>query len=525
MSATLDTIPGAQRQLSAAGPAAQRPTRRPASDRAGEPGFVKRYDNFEALRAMARQWRGTATPKSYIADIITWLPDVGSIEKDLLRVELSFVSPEDLLTGGGGVTEKLAGYTARRISRPVASVKRGRRVLEAKGYLLRHVDGDNNSAKTDIRPFLTRVDELREAYEAEFEARRAAFDQANQFETLDDEMLPRGSTGAIHIQSPKTTCNPVLPSDDGDEDSAAKAAEESIQEKDAARGDSLGRRQRGAGGGPGGASSAALKGRSARKCSQREHAASLGGKPPTMGPRTAVEALLAAYQVSSRWRELVSLQDIRTLALDRLFASGAELVRKHFTDARRNPLDVWEWGVDRHGWKAIIMAVVSLEDPKVLNPGGYFNWLVTTADGIDLAKNLAWLPKHIEQQRRDLDAQDDYQAEAELQGDGGGAGDDVEPQRAAGDRLVDQDGDNPIEWPRFLAELRRQFPPREMTDGVFRNWFRSLAYLECRDGLLVLSVESAFIAGQLLQRYQRQILDAARSLRWPARSIKFQAPS
>jgi hypothetical protein len=35
------------------------------------------------------------------------------------------------------------------------------------------------------------------------------------------------------------------------------------------------------------------------------------------------------------------------------------------------------------------MAIVSLEDPQVLNPDGYFNWLVTTADGIDLAKNLA----------------------------------------------------------------------------------------------------------------------------------------
>lgn len=473
MSATLDTIPGAQRQLSAAGPAARRFTRRLASDRAGEPGFIQRFENFEELRDKAQRWRGTTTPKGYIADIITWLPGLTGTEKDLMRVQLSFISPEELLTGAGGVTEPLPEYTAMRMRKTVATVKRVRRTAEAKGLLLRHVDGDNNSAKTDIRPFLADIDRYREAYEADFAARRERFDKAKQFTSLDDEMIPWGSTDAIHIQSPKTTCNPVPPSVDGDEDSAAKAAERSIREAESGLSPDESPRRRQCS-----APRSAGRGVDARNCSPGGAGSSFRASRPRVDQaQTAQTGLTEAFRHSVSLSSYVQQPDIDRLDLPALYAACERAVVELLPG--RNTLHTWQWAVKNHSWGAIVRLIVALDDPAVRDRYAVLGALAKP-DGTGVVVHDGFRSNFARMARR----REEIELAAEAEADA------IEPTRPspAGTELGAAEAPTAAEqWPAFLDALKAQ-----LGAAAFVNMLRGLALIEYSEGdWLKLTVSSA----------------------------------
>jgi hypothetical protein len=477
---------------------ARRPYR-PASARAGEKGFVKRPEGFRDIQARAKSFGGTEHPKIVILAAIRSLRGLTPAESKVLAEAVDIVPRDDFTSPTAGVIWARNRVFAERCDLALSTVKKARRGLEQKGFAFRHIAGDNNGGHLDIRPFLADIDR--------HVADRIALDQQRheddlagaRFDTLDEEDLPRGIETAPQIQSSKTLCDSVPPST------------RSV-DADATRSSSF-RRCQNTGGGPNTTTRQPQGSPTAVNCSPVGASGSFGRQPRGTGadeqPRSA---LLAAYSASTRWRALVSLQDIHHLAYDRLYAATAELIRQHFPDARRNHGETWAWAVRRHGWKAIVMAIVSLEDPDVRQPGRYFGWLVTKADGVDVGKNLAWLPKHIEERERRLD-------EGEIGPETSLDPVPLEKSPAQASTAAAADADT-SEWQRFLQQLRRR-----VDQTPFRTFFAQLQYLDCRDGYLDLAAPNQSTANWLRDHYSHVIKAAAAAVNWPVRTVRIRGSS
>lgn len=493
--------------------------RRFAAEREGEPGFVKRCEGFEAVLARAETFSGTDHAKIMILAAVRSLRGLTPAERQVLAEAVDIVPREDFASPAAGVLYARNRVFAERCGLAIETVKAARRGLERKGFAVRHIAGDNNGSRFDIRPFLADVDRYIEERIALDQARHEDDERGAMYETIEiEEDNPGGVDPSPHIQSPITSRNPVPPAQDAGDTASASTADKQMMEADASRSHSVGRRQAAGSGStppiPHGPSA-----REAGNCSPMGARGTFGRQTGSIEPAQARQALLEAYQASPRWRALVSVQDIDQLAYDRLFAATAALISEHFPDRQRNHDQTWAWAVERHGWRAIIMAIVSLEDPAVRQPGRYFGWLALKADGIDLAKNLAWLPKHIAGQGRDQ-ADDDVAAELTIAAPADRAATSLEEGdgasgAAAGAPLAER-------WPHFLGELRRR---AAIHDAGFTTWLAPLQYVDFCDGCLELSAPSEVAARWVRERHEHHVKGAAATLGWRVRIVRIHVRS
>ena len=60
-----------------------------------------------------------------------------------------------------------------------------------------------------------------------------------------------------------------------------------------------------------------------------------------------------------------------------------------FGPSGRNNATTWSWAVKRYGGGALLRLAVALEAPLVRKPANFFGHLVTSADDVDIAENIA----------------------------------------------------------------------------------------------------------------------------------------
>ena len=474
----------------------------------GKPGFIKRFDNYDEVRARAKAFVGTDIGKLLAGDIITSLENLTAAEKDVLRTALSLVSPDALKDGSGGIVFAGNSFFALRTANHPATIKRVRRSLERKGFALRHTDGDHNEARFDIRPFLANLEKFLDRFLEAQRMRRDAFCINHQFVTVGDQMLPRGSSRFTHIQSPKTQqldsvrslqdAGPI----DAEPASSGSADSHWDEDADAPRTHHQQHRHSGAADADGPIEPTSNgSGGNAESCSARRASVSAGSKSAPKSTREQpLPLLLRAYELSPRWREHVRIEDIRSLSYDALFAATWAMIRTHFIEPRRNHHMTWEWAVKRHHWRAIIMAVVSLEDPQVIKASGYFGGMVKKGAGYDLSMNLQWIVDHRAEQDRRLSAEDP--------GDMAPT-----PIGVSTERL-------PPNWSGFLADLRRR-----AGHARFVNCFAGLAFLDLSNGVLTLAADKPFAGLDIKLECSDQVLGAARSAGWRIHHVRLVVKS
>ena len=466
----------------------------------GQPGFIKRYADYDLLRRKAESFTGTAYSKPVIAAAARSIPGLTRAEEKVLLEALDIIPKQDYAEPSGGIVFARNKVFAGRGNMSEDAVKAAKRGLERKGLVIRHPDGDNNACKLDLRPFLADLDEHL-AYRLGIDEQRRTDDaMGGSFATLViKEETPLDEKITPHIQSSIT--NNVSLVQNGTE--SANPADNSKFQTDASRSNHPERRLDGA------ANSEPPKKTSDRPtrgtaviCSAgrasggagRQHGSSLRAERPRA-------ALLEAYQLSPRWQGQVSLPDVESLALDRLYAGTWEMIRTQFPEATRNHDQTWKWAIERHGWRAIIMAIVAVEDPSVRNPARYFGALVTRADGIDLALNLSWMVKHRAELESRLAEPDELEA------------DEATPLPCPAPPSV------PAEWFDFLERLRQTVPAVEL-----KPWIGSIGFLDLGAGTLTLIAGNRFNA-EWIERHHRQALQAAgRDVGWRVHNLRFKWP-
>jgi hypothetical protein len=142
---------------------------------------------------------------------------------------------------------------------------------------------------------------------------------------------------------------------------------------------------------------------------------------------------------------------------------------------------------------------------------------VTKADGIDLAKNLAWLPRHLEEQERALAGEETAAAEPSSSEASAPTAMPAEPA------AIGADAEEPaVEWAAFLAELRRR---SGLHRAGFETWLAPLRYLDSRDGCLELSAPNEVTARWVRERHEHQIKAAAAAIGWGVRMVRIRVLS
>jgi len=486
------------------------------------PGYIIRDENFDQLRAKADAFTGTQYNKALIAAAARSLSGITPTEKLLLLEAIDMQDRAVLTSPDAGIIWARNRVFAERLGISLDAVKSARRGLEYKGIAIRHPAIDNNATRFDIRPFLADLDRyLDDRYGIDVR-RRAADKLGDQSEFLDGESHPQGEIFPSHIQSSSSNEVESVQTSAKADDTAAP------------RFNQRGRRPTGADS-PGPTWRNHQQNRSGTTviCSAGRASVSDGGKiSGNLPAESARGALLAAWEASPRWQALVDRGAVERLVYDDLFASALTLINTHFPERQRNHEKTWTWAVSKYHWRAIVMAVVSIEDPSVRQPHKYFGWLATKAQGVDLADNLDYLVRHrAELDRRvaaELDEPDDDLVEADASGTTEAAAQN-EPEVAnsgpSGESEAPIDVEEPLvptpgDWERFRAELKRAAPVT-----AWRYWLEPIKFIAITDGLLKLEAPSKMSAEWAENSCGTIILQAARRLGWPVNLLMIKPPS
>jgi len=485
------------------------------------PGYIIRDENFDRLRAKAEAFAGTRYNKALIAAAARSLSGITPTEKLLLLEAIDMQDRAVLTSPDAGIIWARNRVFAERLGISLDAVKSARRGLECKGIAIRHPAIDNNATRFDIRPFLVDLDRyLDERYGIDVR-RRAADHLGDQSEYLIGENHPQGEISPSHIQS--------LSSQEPESVQTSAKADDT----DAPRTNQKGRR-------PTAAGSTAQSWRTHQRsrsgttviCSAGRASVSDGGQNSDNLPaESARGALLATWEASPRWQALVDRGAVERLAYDDLFASALALINTHFPERQRNHEKTWTWAISKYHWRAIVMAVVSVEDPSVRQPHKYFGWLATKAEGVDLGDNLDNLARHrAELARRvaaELDVEDDPvevdpsgttepAAPAEPDPVDARNGGETEAPASAGGPIAP----TPAEWERFRAEIKRVAPL-----PAWRHWLEPLKLIGIANGALKLEAPSKMAAEWAENSCGTTILQAAKRVGWSVNLLVIKPPS
>lgn len=499
--------------------------RRPASERAGEPGFVRRFEGFEEAKTRAESFAGTHHSKIVILAAVRSIPGLTPAERQVLAEAVDSVPRADYTTPKAGIVYPRNRVFADRCGLRLSTVKAAKAGLERKGLVIRHIAGDNNGSRLDIRPFLADIDR-HIAYRIELdEARRKGDSVGAAYQTIEvDENRPGGLRTSPHIQSSITSCGSVPPSDNSDPGST-RIADPAMTETESA--------------------SSADEPPKCRPCSlPRTISSSVaagktspGGASGSFGDfrrghgiaETARAALTEAYQHGTALLPYIGQPEIDRLDLPALYA-GAERAIDHWARLlpERSIRQTWEWAVKRLEWRAIILLIVALDDPSIRNRQRWFGAfacgkLTYPADAF--RSNFQRMDRAREEKELEPAA---VRALAPLAGEEPApiapaqpAGINQGPTETAiaGTAEPSTATDWTAQWPGFLAALATLVGPAR-----FKHFFAGLVFVSDAPGhIFEFAVPTSFAANWIQQNHADDIRKAAIRVGWRCARVQVRS--
>jgi len=448
------------------------------------PGFAKRAENFSEVCASAERWRWSpgetiarvaaavlkGTPTLTIPQRMTLLLYVEHLNQERLELDIACVWPSTYLV-------------ARYLGCSESQARANRRTLEAAGYMVRDYTRANRPAGVeayDLRPLMARLDDLErvdEEIRVEMEARRAAYADNVVFPTRYSARAPesrRLEQSHENFKSPVREKDAAAPRSNPNAQSAARPETGQDRKSSNSR---PGGGQASAFGSPGGASG-------------------FGGASPAplVYAEMVRQELRTAAELCPRLAPLVTPALLANPAsatpedMARVAAATAEFLPQ----PERNNDQTALWGWRKHGIRVLVMLAISIEDPEVRSPCGYFGKLTGQDRGAaDLRLNLARILKT----KGDVPAPE---AAPPVADDG-----EAQAARLAEDLMALPGAEDP-KWQAIAAALRRI-----IREGKFGSWFSRVGFHGVTDGLLNLSTPSGLVADRIRQDFIPDIKAAA----------------
>jgi hypothetical protein len=224
-------------------------------------------------------------------------------------------------------------------------------------------------------------------------------------------------------------------------------------------------------------------------------ASGLGGAKPeaSMYAEMVRHELRTAIQVCPRLAPLVRDAVLANPAsatpedAARVAAAAAEFLPQ----PERNNDQTTLWGWRKHGIRVLVMLAITLEDPEIRSPCGYFGKLTGQDKGAaDLRLNLA----RILAAKGKIPPPEEAPAPAET----------AEPELPP---LMFSPGADEPPWPEINAELRRL-----IKDGPHGSWFNRIGFHGLTDGVISLSTPTGIAADRIKRDYVEAIKQAAETV-------------
>jgi hypothetical protein len=442
------------------------------------PGFAKRADNFSDVCAQADGWRWSpgesiarvagavlkGTPTLTIPQRMTLLLYVEHLNQDRLEANVACVWPSTAL---------IADYLGCSQSQARAN----RRALEAAGYLVRDYTKANRPAGVeayDLRPLMARLGELEgidDGIREAMEARRASYSENVVFPTRYSARAPESR----RLEQSQDNFSYSVREKDRD---TASPRHDSVSRSATPPQNTKGRND------PGKRHSIGPD--SAISSSERA-AVSVGASPaPSVYAEMVRQELKTAALVCPRLAPLVT----PALLANPESASPEDLARvsaaaqEYLPQPERNNDQTVLWGWRKHGIRVLVMLAISLEDPDVRSPCGYFGKLTGASKGAaDLRFNLGRILK----------------AKGSIPPPEVGPGPEAEPAPMMFSPGVE---DHP--WPKIAGHLRAL-----IREGAWGSWFGRVGFHGIVDGVMTLSTPTSIAADRIKQDYVQAVLIAA----------------
>ncbi len=328
-------------------PLPQEPTVVPARGRA------RRYEGFEATIALAEQCSGCALTKFELQAAVRYCPELSRTEAVLLGEYIDVIDYERI-AGGEAFGYIAMDLLAARTGLNPRTIRSARAALERKKLALRHYTNANHPAPYhgfDLRPFLAQAPVLLAARDAAVDA---AYGNRDRNGAIYQESFDAGGEALSrrHIQSPSYHSGKSV----HDTESALSA-------------DKIGKRR------------VSLSGSESTSvnteiCSPGGASGDFGSSSPREDRAETVRAALTeAHRHSTTLASCISQPQIDKLDLTALYGAIETALPQLLPE--RNTVETWQWAVRRHGWRAIVMLAVSLDDPSVRDPYRFFGGLAT----------------------------------------------------------------------------------------------------------------------------------------------------
>lgn len=442
------------------------------------PGFAKRAENFEEVRALAERWRWSpgetvarisaavlkGTPSLTIQQRMTLLIYVEHLNEERLEQNIACVWPSTHLVAAYlGCSERQA--------------RENRRALEAAGFMLRDYTRANRPAGVeayDLRPLMARLGELdavdlgiREA----MEARRAAYNEVTPF----PGRYAAQAAGIRHLeQSHENVSSSVRGKDAAPPRHQLVSRPAPRTENGQDHNDSVQRPRRG----------------NDRAIGSSRGASGFGSAnlAPSVYAEMVRQELKAAAEICPRLAPLVTpalLADPLGAAPE-VCAQVAAAAAQFLPNPERNNDQTALWGWRKHGVRVLVMLAIALEDPEVKSPCGYFGRLTGQDRGAaDLRLNLARILKG-----KGLVPRPAPEA--------------APPREEEPRALMFAPGVEDHPWPTIAGHLRAI-----VREGPWGSWFSQVGFHGIVDGVITLSCRTSIAGDRIKRDYIPAILQAA----------------
>jgi hypothetical protein len=482
------------------------------------PGFAKRSETFEdQVLPTARTWRWSPEVTWWrVQDAVlqggAW--ELTETERRMLMLYLGRVNQERLEQQSDAGVWPSEGWMQRRLEVDPRTIRRARRSLEAKGWLVRdynQANRPNGMHAVDLAPTFARLEEMelrisllnadledeREGWGSSSLPPQAAIDPedgaaaaAGGSEAGDTDVRPGGhgcppkqsqSNQSWEVRARADVAHPgsesgpdIGPASSRPDRSTSPAGPAGPASSPPARmprapGATTGRGQSPPG--RAGAGDGAIR--------SPRGASGPSGAPPagSVRPEIVREELQLALEVCPRLKPYVDarLAEDPASATPQDAGRFAHVAQQLLPEGDRNNGVTLLWGWDRHGARVVAMLAIALEDPKVENPCRYFGgFVVKDGTNLDLRLNL----------RRMLRAR--------------GMASPAQVLAAPG-------ADHPT-WLAIGGELRAR-----IREGAWGSWFSRVGFTALEDGVLVLSSPSGLAVQRIKDEFGREIRAAARA--------------
>ena len=450
------------------------------------PGFAKRAQNFDEVRAQAIAWRWSAgeTVARVLAAVLKGTPTLSTPQRMTLMLYVEHLSQDDLEQDIASVWPSTS-LVAECLGCSQSQARANRRALEAAGFMVRDYDPYNRPAGVeayDLRSLMARLGELEGVYDDMRDrraARRAAYGQSGVFPTKYGAQAPeyrRQEQSQKNFSSSVREKDAAMPRHSPNSRPATRTGNGEVHDSSGKRSQ---RRQQSANCSPGGAS-----------------VFGNASPDPSVYAEMVRQELRSAAKACPRLAALVT----PTLLADPLGATPEDAARVAAAAAEllpqpeRNNDQTAMWGWRKHGARVLVMLAIAVEDPTVRSPCAYFGKLAVQDRGAaDLRLNLA----------RILKAKGEVQPPEAPSAPTDQLDPDVQARRLAED-LVAPPGTEDPKWQAIAFELRRI-----LREGKFGSWFGRVGFGGVVDGVLTLTTPNGHVAERIRGEFIPQIVAAA----------------